>query len=80
MNRRLTLVLDRSGNTSWKPESCANCRFYMQWECHRHAPTARGEHSSAEWPRTMAEFTWCGDWEKLPNRATGLDSDQPVGV
>lgn len=52
-------------------ESCGNCRFYMDRECHRHAPRPKmnaeivyGEESGVEtvWP-VLSDGDWCGEWE-----------------
>jgi hypothetical protein len=53
-------------NHNYPPQSeqvCGNCRYYMNYECHRHAPAPiLGQMGEAKWPGTDEEGDWCGEW------------------
>lgn len=67
-------------------EQCGNCRFYREWECHRHAPvviqfsnnvfgTGVYAHGETAYPHTQSD-SWCGDWEQKDYQDTG-ETDGP---
>lgn len=50
-------------------QGCENCMYFLDDECHRHAPKRFDPHiKSAVWPK-VANEDWCGEWTQHPAEA-----------
>lgn len=43
-------------------QRCENCRFQVEHQCRRHAPTPAGDYILARWLTVDGDY-WCGEWE-----------------